>query len=41
MAPNQTVYPLAAYQAAFGIQAVLLAISIGCYLLAKPIPRTA
>lgn len=35
MAPNQTVYPLAAYQAAFGMQAVLLAISIGCYLLAK------
>jgi MFS family permease len=34
MAPNQTVYPLAAYQAVFGLQAVLLAISIGCYLLA-------
>ncbi len=41
IAPNQTVYPLAAYQAAFGMQAVLLAISIGCYFLAKPIPRTA
>jgi len=35
MAPNQTVYPLVAYQAAFAIQAVLLAISIGCYLLAR------
>ncbi len=34
MAPAQTVYPLAAYQAAFGLQAVLLAISVGCYLLA-------
>jgi MFS family permease len=41
MAPNQTVYPLAAYQAAFGMQAVLLAISIGCYLLARPSVRRA
>ncbi len=40
-APNQTVYPLAAYQAAFGMQAALLAVSIGCYLLAKPTPRAA
>ncbi len=35
MAPNQTVYPLAAYQAAFALQAALLAISIVCYLLAR------
>jgi MFS family permease len=35
MAPNQTVYPLAAYQVAFGLMAVLLAASIGCYLLAR------
>jgi predicted MFS family arabinose efflux permease len=35
IAPNQTVYPLIAYQAAFGLQAVLLAISIGCYLMAR------
>jgi predicted MFS family arabinose efflux permease len=41
MAPNQAVYPLAAYQAAFAMQAVLLAISIGCYLLAKTPPRPA
>jgi hypothetical protein len=34
MAPNETVYPLAAYQAAFALQAVLLALSLGCYLLA-------
>jgi MFS family permease len=40
MAPNQTVYPLAAYQAAFGAQAALLAISMVCYLFAKdPSPR--
>ena len=39
MAPNQTVYPLAAYQAAFGMQAAFLALSIGCYLLATPVPR--
>jgi len=41
MAPNQTVYPLAAYQAAFGMQAAFLAVSIGCYLLGKPVPRKA
>ncbi len=35
IAPNQTVYPLVAYQAAFGLQAILLAVSIGCYLLAR------
>jgi MFS family permease len=35
MALNQTVYPLAAYQAAFALQAVLLAASIACYLWAK------
>lgn len=35
MAPNETVYPLAAYQAAFALQAVLLAVSIACYLWAK------
>lgn len=35
MAPNQTVYPLAAYQAAFALMAVLLAVSIGCYFWAK------
>lgn len=35
MAPNQSIYPLEAYQAAFGLQAILLAISIGCYLLAQ------
>lgn len=35
MAPNQTAYPLAAYQVTFGLQAALLAISIGCYLFAK------
>jgi MFS family permease len=35
MAPNQTVYPLAAYQWAFALMAALLAISIGCYFLAK------
>jgi predicted MFS family arabinose efflux permease len=40
MAPGQTVYPLAAYQAAFAMQAVLLAISIGCYLLAKTPARS-
>jgi MFS family permease len=33
MAPGQTVYPLAAYQAAFALQAALLAISIACYFL--------
>lgn len=33
MAPKETVYPLAAYQAAFGLQAALLVFSIGCYLL--------
>jgi predicted MFS family arabinose efflux permease len=40
MAPGQTVYPLAAYQAAFAMQAVLLAISIGCYLLAQTPARS-
>jgi MFS family permease len=40
MAPGQTVYPLVAYQAAFAMQAVLLAISIGCYLLAKTPARS-
>ena len=35
MAPNQSIYPLEAYQAAFGLQAILLAVSIGCYLLAQ------
>jgi MFS family permease len=35
MSPNQTVYPLAAYQAAFGLMAGLLAISIACYLWAS------
>lgn len=40
MAPGQTVYPLAAYQAAFALQAVLLAVSIGCYLWAKDRRRT-
>ncbi len=35
IAPNQSVYPLEAYQAAFAMQAVMLAISIGCYLLAR------
>ena len=35
MAPNQTIYPLAAYQVTFALQAGLLAISIGCYLWAK------
>lgn len=35
MSPNQTVYPLVAYQAAFALMAVLLAVSIGCYLWAK------
>ncbi len=38
MAPNQTVYPLAAYQAAFWLMAGLLAVSIGCYLLAGSRP---
>ncbi len=38
MAPNQTVYPLAAYQAAFWLMAGLLAVSIGCYLLARSHP---
>jgi len=41
IAPNQTVYPLAAYQAAFALQAVLLALSIGCYLWAKDRARPA
>jgi predicted MFS family arabinose efflux permease len=41
MAPNQTIYPLAAYQAAFWLLAVLLAISIGCYLLARDRGRSA
>jgi MFS family permease len=35
MAPNQTVYPLGAYQAAFALMAFLLAVSIGCYFLAR------
>jgi predicted MFS family arabinose efflux permease len=35
MAPNQTVFPVAAYQAAFALMAVLLALSIGCYLLGR------
>ncbi len=35
LAPNQTVYPVAAYQAAFGAMAAMLALSIGCYLFAK------
>lgn len=38
MAPNQTVYPLLAYQAAFGLMALLLAGSIVCYLLARDRP---
>jgi MFS family permease len=35
MAPNQTVYPLAAYQAAFALMAFLLAVSIGFYFMAR------
>lgn len=35
MAPDQAIYPLEAYQAAFGVQAVLLALSMLCYLLSK------
>jgi MFS family permease len=40
IAPNQTVYPFAAYQAAFALQAVLLALSIVCYLLARDRDRS-
>lgn len=40
MSPNQTVYPLAAYQAAFGLMAGLLAISIACYLWASDRQQT-
>jgi len=32
MAPNETVYPLEAYQASFALQAGLLALSLTCYL---------
>lgn len=35
MAPNQTVYPLAAYQVSFGVVAGLLALSILAYLFAR------
>ncbi len=35
LAPNQTVYPLFAYQAAFGVMAAMLAVSMCCYLLAS------
>lgn len=39
VAPNATVYPLVAYQAAFALQAVLLALSLTCYIFAgkKPV----
>lgn len=35
MAPNQTIYPLAAYQVSFGVVAALLAVSIVCYLFVR------
>lgn len=38
MAPNETVYPLAAYQAAFGLQAALLSVSVISYLFAAKRP---
>lgn len=41
MAPKQTVYPLAAYQAAFWLLAAMLTLSILCYLLARDRGRAA